>query len=429
MNSINFNKDIKKKVIIEEGEELLHNHYPLSTVDKTKRLLVGVDAGSTQTRVLLIDDLNNEPDTTLYTIPSVSSFVPNDVEIRPQGDLLYNIMDSVIVNLKALNETIFTKRRVVRGTKKTDFGGAENRISSSNQKIKSEVFYINIIDAIGYALCQKYKDSIPKNVELVVGVALPPDDRQSTTNRNAFKRQLLGQYSWTHTDSDVSINIDIAETTILTEPEAFIKAYYSTTDEEIPEYILHINGGGRSIGVELLANGIPIEKTSKSLYYGGTQLLDNLGELIAKTEGGRAAKEQALRKAINTGFLTSGKTVKDVVDYIKTVKAEMADKIYTDVTKYVFDAQQEVAIEDIAEISVSGRLFESGEYDISIADFLGEKYKQVSPNTEFIRMEGNLIPLGLAFSVCKDYYGFLEDSSIDLSAEPEDNTNEDETYV
>lgn len=429
MNSINFNKDIKKKVIIEEGEELLHNHYPLSTVDKTKRLLVGVDAGSTQTRVLLIDDLNNEPDTTLYTIPSVSSFVPNDVEIRPQGDLLYNIMDSVIVNLKALNETIFTKRRVVRGTKKTDFGGAENRISSSNQKIKSEVFYINIIDAIGYALCQKYKDSIPKNVELVVGVALPPDDRQSTTNRNAFKRQLLGQYSWTHTDSDVSINIDIAETTILTEPEAFIKAYYSTTDEEIPEYILHINGGGRSIGVELLANGIPIEKTSKSLYYGGTQLLDNLGELIAKTEGGRAAKEQALRKAINTGFLTSGKTVKDVVDYIKTVKAEMADKIYTDVTKYVFDAQQEVAIEDIAEISVSGRLFESGEYDISIADFLGEKYKQVSPNTEFIRMEGNLIPLGLAFSVCKDYYGFLEDSSIDLSAEPEDNTDEDETYV
>lgn len=429
MNSINFNKDIKKKVIIEEGEELLHNHYPLSTVDKTKRLLVGVDAGSTQTRVLLIDDLNNEPDTTLYTIPSVSSFVPNDVEIRPQGDLLYNIMDSVIVNLKALNETIFTKRRVVRGTKKTDFGGAENRISSSNQKIKSEVFYINIIDAIGYALCQKYKDSIPKNVELVVGVALPPDDRQSTTNRNAFKRQLLGQYSWTHTDSDVSINIDIAETTILTEPEAFIKAYYSTTDEEIPEYILHINGGGRSIGVELLANGIPIEKTSKSLYYGGTQLLDNLGELIAKTEGGRAAKEQALRKAINTGFLTSGKTVKDVVDYIKTVKAEMADKIYTDVTKYVFDAQQEVAIEDIAEISVSGRLFESGEYDISIADFLGEKYKQVSPNTEFIRMEGNLIPLGLAFSVCKDYYGFLEDSSIDLSAEPEDNIDEDETYV
>lgn len=429
MNSINFNKDIKKKVIIEEGEELLHNHYPLSTVDKTKRLLVGVDAGSTQTRVLLIDDLNNEPDTTLYTIPSVSSFVPNDVEIRPQGDLLYNIMDSVIVNLKALNETIFTKRRVVRGTKKTDFGGAENRISSSNQKIKSEVFYINIIDAIGYALCQKYKDAIPKNVELVVGVALPPDDRQSTTNRNAFKRQLLGQYSWTHTDSDVNINIDIAETTILTEPEAFIKAYYSTTDEEIPEYILHINGGGRSIGVELLANGIPIEKTSKSLYYGGTQLLDNLGELIAKTEGGRAAKEQALRKAINTGFLTSGKTVKDVVDYIKTVKAEMADKIYTDVTKYVFDAQQEVAIEDIAEISVSGRLFESGEYDISIADFLGEKYKQVSPNTEFIRMEGNLIPLGLAFSVCKDYYGFLEDSSIDLSAEPEDNNDEDETYV
>lgn len=421
MNNVNFNKDIKKKLVIEDGEELLHRHYPLSVVDTTKKILVGVDAGSTQTRVMLIDSLEDEPDTTLYTIPSVSSFVPNDVEIRPQGDLLYNLMDSVIVNLKASNETIFTKRRVVRGTKRVDFGGAENRISSSMQKIKSEVFYINIIDAIGYALCQKYKNNIPKNVELVVGVALPPDDRQSTANRNEFKKQLLGLYNWANPDAGIEIGIDIAESTILTEPEAFIKAYYSSTDEEIPEYILHINGGGRSIGVELLVNGVPIEKTSKSLYYGGTQLLNNLGELIAKTEGGRPAKENALRKAIDSGYLATGRVSKDVVQYIKTVKAEIADKIFTDITKHVFDAQEEVAVQDIAEVSVSGRLFESGEYDISIADFLGEKFQAVSPDTEFTRMEGNLIPLGLAFSVFKDYYGFLEDDDIDLSDEVNEN--------
>ena len=409
MDNLDLNKSAKTKVAIEEGEELLHIHYPLSVINKKVRVLAGLDVGSTQTRVVLIDSTSEEPDLTIYSVPSVSCTVSNDVEIRPQGDLLYNLMDSTIVNKKVSNETIFTKERIVRGSKKTDFGGAENRISSTMQKISSKVFYMNAIDAIGYALCQKYKAKIPSDVELVVGVALPPDDRQSTANREKFRKQLLGSYTWAHTDSKVAINIDIAETDILTEPEAFIKAYYIEEDQEVPEYVLHVNGGGRSIGVELLKNGVPIERTSKSLYYGGSQLIEDLATLIAKSEGGREPNTNSLRKALDTGYLAKGKENKDIIEYIRTSKEEIANKIFADIIKYVFDVQQEVSVEDVAEISVSGRLFAEGAYNISIADFLEDKFKGISPSTEFVVFEGNYIPLGLCYQVYGEYSDFLEE--------------------
>jgi len=409
-SGVDFSKSAKTNVAIEEGEELLYKEYSFSTVKKKVKILAGIDAGSTQTRVILIDTATEEPDLTNYIIPSVSCSVPSDVEIRPQGALLYNLLDSTIINKKLSKETIFTKERIVRGTKKIDFGGAENRISSTVQKINSKIFYMNIIDAIGYSLCQKYQGSIPTDIELIVGVALPPDDRQSSANRNKFREELLGAYTWAHTESKVEVNIDIAEAEILTEPEAFIKAYYIEQGEDVPEYVVHINGGGRSIGVELLKNGVPIEKTSKSLYYGGSQLIENLGTLIAKSEGGREPNTNALRKALDTGYLARGKESKDVIKYIKTVKEEMADQIFADVIKSVFDVQQEVSVEDVAEISVSGRLFSEGEYKFSIADALASKFEQLSPSTDFFFVEGNYIPLGLGYQVFGEYSDNLLDN-------------------
>lgn len=430
METVDLNKEVLKKVAIEEGEELLHKEYSISVVPGKVKVLIGADAGSTQTRIVIVDSLTEEPDTTAYAIPSTFSVVPNDVEIRAKSETLYGTLDSVIINQKVSTETIFDKVRVVRGTKKVDFGGAENRISSSMQKITSDVFYINLVDAIGYALVQKYEGKIPSDVDIVLGVALPPDDRQSTANQNKFRKEIIGEYSWTHKDSSASVNLNIAEAVIMTEPEAFIKAYYIENGLEIPEFVLHINGGGRSIGVELLENGVPIEKASRSFYYGGTQLLDNLGNLISKTEGGRPAKSVALAKAIKSGILANGRESKDVIEYIKTVKSEFADKIFTEVIKEVFDAQDRVAIEDVADISVSGRLFDEGEYKVSIADFLGKKFNSISPSTEFYAVAGNLIPLGLAYEVYSDYSGFIakDESKVhylganDLDIVDDDNT-------
>ena len=399
-------------VKIEKGEEALYQEYNLKTVDRTLNALIGIDGGSTQTRCLIVDNMENV-DETLYSIPSVASFVPSDVEIRSQGTLLYQNMDSVLRNNSDKVSTTFSKIRVVRGTKKLDHNGAEQRISSTSQKIQTDLFYINIIDAIGYALCMKYKDQIPSQVKLAIGVALPPDDRNSTVNVNTFLNNLLGSYTWSLTEYDVKINIEIENCSVRTEPEAFANAAHIAVDEEFPEVELHCNMGGRSTGVELLVNGHPISAVSTTFPYGGAQLADKLGFVIANTRGGRAPQYRALKSALETGNLKDGTSVIPVVKEITQVKEEVAKKLKADIIKYVFDAQSDFTPKDVSVFSVSGRAFNGGDYEVSIADFLQEEFKVESPHTEFEAISENYIPLGLALAVYDEYGALLENDEIE----------------
>lgn len=409
LQNVNLKTTAKAKTVIQKGEEKLHEHYSVYNVDTRKRLLVGVDGGSTQTRVLIIDNLD-EPDTELYTIPSTSSFVVKDLEIRNQGENLYDVMDSYITNLASSAELIFTKERVIRGNKKVDFNGTEERISSTNQKISSKPFYINIIDAIGYAIVQKYTE-IPKEVDVILGVALPPDDRASQVNIDKFNSIINNSFKWANTELGVEITINVIENIVRTEPEAFIMAYHITQEEEIPEVELHINAGGRSIGIELLENGRAIDSVSKTLAYGGAPMLEDLGNLISKSEGGRKPSNKALTEAIKTGLLKVGNTTKDITDYIKTIKKQYADRIYNDVIKEVFDVQREITLNDVNIISISGGTFSEGECGISVAEYLEEDFKRAAPDTDFVYIEYNYIPLGLAFNLFNEYGGFIEDVS------------------
>ena len=406
--AVDLKSTAKGKVVIQEGEEKLHQHYNVSNVNGRKRLLISVDGGSTQTRDLIIDNLE-EPDTELYTIPSTLSFISKDLVIRSQGDNLYDHMDSYITNLASSAETIFAKERVIRGNKKVDFNGAEERISSTTQKISSKTFYINIIDAIGYALVQKYEE-IPSEIDVILGVALPPDDRSSQVNLDKFTSIINNSFIWANRDLGLKVTINIIENLVLTEPEAFMLASNTTEREgEVPEVELHINAGGRSIGIELLENGRAIDAASKPLAYGGAPLLEDLGNLISKSEGGRKPSNKALSEAVKTGLLKVGNTTKDITKYIKTVKRQYADRIYNDVVKEVFDVQREITLNDVNIISISGGTFSAGTCDISVAKYLEENFKSTAPNTNFVYINWNYIPLGLAFSLFNEYGGFLEE--------------------
>lgn len=407
----NLNVDLKavskNKVVIQPGEEKLHAPYAVKNVKGKKRLLVAIDGGSTQTRVLIIDNLE-EPDTELYTIPSTSSFVVKDLEIRSQGENLYDLMDSYITNLANSVEPIFTKDRVIRGNKKTDFNGTEERISSTNQKISSKPFYLNLIDAIGYALVQKYTE-IPTEIDVILGVALPPDDRASQVNIDKFNSIINNSFLWANGELGIEVKINILENIVRTEPEAFMIAYHTTQEEEVPEVELHINAGGRSTGLELLENGRAIDSVSKTLAYGGAPMLEDLGNLISKSEGGRKPSNKALAEAIKTGLLKVGNTTKPIDNYIRTIKKQYADRIYNDVIKEVFDVQREITLNDVNVISISGGTFSEGECGISVAEYLEENFKRVAPDTDFIYIEENYIPLGLAFGLFSEYGGFIEE--------------------
>ena len=403
--------DLIKKVtsrerVCEEGEERLHREFDTTQVSKKVKVVVGVDCGSTQTRACVIDSENTdnllEQLGVTYVIPSVSASILDDRNIPKKTNFLYDYMDTSISNLSGNMEAPFHQVRLVRGTKAMDVEEKENRLTSTTQKVVDPTFYYNIFDAIGYALIDKYEGQVPKEVEIVLSVALPPDDN-NPKNIQTLQKNLVG-FNWKLLEKDVVIKCTISGVFVYTEPEAFIKAYYVLSGEDTPEATLHIEGGGRSIGAEILVNGQTLGSAQKSIDYGGTQLKEMLGRLYVAKYGGRAPREAALESAIRTGFLKRGNDSLDIKELLEESMRVFAAKIVDETRLRVFDQQSKVGFQDLNVISVSGRLFKKGKHELSLASFVAEEFAKLAPSTQFVHLEGNFIPSGLVLTALSEMY-------------------------
>lgn len=408
---------VKKKQHIELGEEKLYKAYNFANVKRTVDLLMGIDGGSTQTRVIIL--ANNDLDiNTQYIIPSNNVLLNDDRELKPKSEELVDRLDSFIVNEKQSKEAKIGRDRIVRATKMLDTGLSPTSISSTMQKIDEPIFYLNIVDSIGYALMQKYEDEIPTEVNLVAGIALPPDDMSSTRNMNIFRQNIVGSYTWTHKDSQVKIKINILDVELATEPEAFVMAYYASTGKETPETVLCINTGGRSTGVAVLRNSKIVDSASLTFAYGGNQFRSELGNIYVNRCGGRVPTDELLGNAIKTGKLKSGNSTIDIVEDITKACDVYAERLFMDTVKNVCD-RAGMPLYSINEIVMCGGLARGGSYDISVADYLGDRFETRTPDTEYTVVEENLIPFGLAF-IAFNRHGDLIGDEIEEDAEIEE---------
>lgn len=396
MSNLDFmSMKVKAKKKIRKGEEKLHKVYDLRNVEKTVDLIMGVDGGSTQNRAIILD--GNLVPSEQYIIPSPCIKLEDDREVAPNTQELIDTLDSFIVGENPSKTVYIGKERVLRDTKMVNTGMAATTLTSSVLKIEEPMFYINLIDAIGYALCQHYNDEIPTNVNLVLGVALPPEDMKYTKQKKKFLDNILGRYNWTHRDSGVKININIMDAELATEPEAFIKAWYSSQGIEIPEVVLGVNTGGRSIGVELMINGNRVLNSSKAFSYGGNQFLRDLATNCGNSDKNLGDPSVSrLEDAVLTGKLKVGNSTIDIVDEIKLTCLQYGKTLLDDTIKEVLDVAGKKLI-DVNEVIFCGGLARGGEYNVSVADFFGDNLEEKSPETEYTVIEENLIPLGLTF--------------------------------
>lgn len=413
INDLSFKNKIEK----EPGEEHLYQVCDFKQRKKSVSVLAGVDCGSTQTRVTLFSPGNVSFDP-MYIYPSVSSFVPDDRELIPKDGSLYSVMDTTITNQSPNIKNILQKERVIRGNKFRDSLLSENKLDSTGQKIDNMSFYANLIDALGYSICERYGKEIPDKVTVYLGVALPPDDISSTLNKNKFFKEITNLYRWKLNDLNIQIDLDIVACDVLTEPEAFFQAYHLINQLEVPEVSLHLEGGGRSFGVALFVDGIAIDSASATLPFGGNQLASSLGDSYIAKYGGRKPSLTLLAKALKTGTLKNGSSYIDVTDLICQVKNEFAKKIFDNLISLVFDQQTKISFESVDTVSVSGRIFDEGTYDVSLATPLCELFKAKSPHIEFNHIEDSYISHGLALLMYKNYMGYLEEEvSSDLVTE------------
>lgn len=398
-------KDVEK---IGRGEEPLHKKYIFKNEpDRRETVLAYEDGGSTQTRGNMLDvkDLGHfdEHLDEVIVIPSTSASVIDDRVIEPYSDNLYDNLESQIVNMSVASDALFRNVRLVRGSKAVNVEMYENRLGSSTQKTSDATYYYNILDAIGYQALLKYQDRVPVQLGVYLSVSLPPDDLNEI-NQKRF-RDNMKSFKWVHAPSGVSIQIDIVKIYTMTEPEAYAKGhYYTRRDGQIPDFTLHIEGGGRSIGAEILRYKKTLKGGQKTLDFGGNQLLNFLNDSYVQKYGGSRLRQEVLEEAIIRGTVRVGNETREVVDLIKQAKQQMAARIFHTIKREVFDTQTRVGLTDLNIVTVSGRLFDEGEYGVSVAQYLQKFFVEASEFTLFEKLEDNMIPQGLMLESMMEFF-------------------------
>lgn len=386
---------LRSEISVGYMESCLLDSLPvLEPSEKCGTLLISADCGSTQTRISIVD-LDNADFTSglrdIFVIPSRFGLMTEFLDkSQIKSDVFYDNLQSRVVNNAWEEGCLVNFQLVGRATIMEDLGLVPNRMSSTKEKSEDPSLFINLIDAIGYALIRKYGGKVPKTNEIYLSLALPPEDL-SGNNKDRLMRNLK-KYKWSQGNQPM-IELNFSNIVFVPEAEAFIQGYYALNDGELPEVSLHIEGGGRSISPALCRYGRAVNTARVSLPYGGGMLRKMIADEFY-TEEQIHLSERQLDAAIETGSCKVGKKVYDLVYYIENAKDTIAKKIVSDLITKVFENLDGIRITDVEEITASGRLFAPGEYDMSLMNFVSKEFRRFAPNADFTVIEEPYINKG-----------------------------------
>lgn len=413
-----FKRKQEKKFVLDANQE----QYSID-------LFAGVDAGSTETRVALADyedvallksidedssidqlreALHNFGET--YKIPSSYADIGNDNrEIVKTSNNLVDNLDSRIHGLFCKAEKpMITYHRILRGSRLDNaVGVVTTHMDTNTEKVDNVTFYLNVIDGLGYAIVQKYSGRIPSTVNVKLSVSVRPRELQ-TFSREKMRDNLVGKFCFTTESIDIQMNITSVDFT--TEPEA--QLYGASTVYGVRSQIegesacsrifdlmndsdvyMHIEGGGSSIGVELMRNGNIIANCSRTFNVGGKYLANTVADAI-KSQLGRNCKHLQAEAAVIKCRLKDGNNDIDVAPIVAKCKSLLALRIFECLKHEVLDMVDDIGITDLAFISLGGRLFAQDAAGVSVAQYLEQLIKNESPNTEIIQIPETYIPHG-----------------------------------
>lgn len=400
-------------IIIDEGQSA--NTDPVE-------LVIGVDAGSTQTRVCIADardakmlleteniESYDKLKSEVYVIPSTFAIVGDEREITPNSKNLEDNYDSRIIRIRtAAVKPLVGSDRILRGQKIKDTVGLPLRyLDSSSNKMDNSIFYLNILDGIGYALLQKYSGGIPKAVKIHLVLSVRPKELNSIC-QSKMNDNFIGEFvfNW----NSVSINLNIVTTMYTTEPEAQITGTSAIMDlaatvcdsseardlsqkfNNSDSYI-HIEGGGSSIGVEVVKHGNIVDAASSTFQLGGNYLVRVIIDRLREVKG-RTVSEESVREAVQTCLLRNGREREDISEVISAAKNQVGLDIVERLRHDVIDLIPDLSLLDMDFITLGGRLFNTDDSGISIGSYFAEYIHQISPNTEVIILKDNAIPQG-----------------------------------
>jgi hypothetical protein len=403
--------DFGESNLIEEGEDWLHEEYACFPGDDRK-LIIGADCGSTQTRISVITEEDIKNDTILdsagkyYIIPSEFKEITTSF-VNPTDKTLWGNMCSVIAKstLKP-EEELVRKHKILRGDLANSiYGIMGNRIDATRSKIDFPDLYLNIIDSIGYMAVAKFSSCFPATIRCKLGVALPPGDVSSDTTLSRFRDRLCGTYSWSCIGRKLEIIIE--DVMSQSEPLAQIAACFALGEiGPIPSYRLVVEAGGRSTGLVIVGpNNRALEGMSRTIPDGGLKLHKIFSD-IYYSDSGIMPSVEASEMAVRTGFLRDGGSRLDVKKYVEEAKRAFSAGLVRQVGAVLLNGTN-ITYRDIGEICFGGRLFNNEDDSDSMLEYFMDAYNAFSLNTERFRPSMNMIPLGMvlkAYTVFNSWF-------------------------
>ena len=386
-------------------------------------LIAGVDAGSTETRVCLSDyndaqvfadnsRMRNALDAllTTYRIPSTYAEADDSREISPVSDALDDNYDSVVILVhNTADKPLLGRTRVLRGRKIQDaMGVVPQFLDSSTNKTDNVIFYTNIIDALGYAVMQKYNGAIPAEVNIYLTLSVRPKELTSFCKKK-MNENLVGSfmYNW----RSISMKINICGLDFTTEPEAEISGTTTVYDLRAAcgidaqrhtemanrldgsDCFVHIEGGGSSIGVEVLRGGSILDACSSTFPLGGNYMAQVFIDQYRENTG-RTVTRDAANGAIINCTLRDGRNVVDVSQLVSQCKNQVARSILEGIRHDVIDVMSDLTLRDIEFFTLGGRLFAPDEGGTTIGEYFTKYVQQLAPNTDVITLPENFIAQG-----------------------------------
>lgn len=421
------------EIKMKEGEEALAGVINPVQGDWTlDPCFIGLDGGNTQCRVIGLDKYNLETDVDDYfIIPSEYGMSEtSDEEIRPQGNRLYNKMDSTVISQAPVgSKVLFNKVRIVRGTKKMDSSFSEGLINHNVPKRDSKTYHLNVIDSIGYWVMCKHQDSIPKEVKVRLGLSLRPGEVSQKAFLDLFRERILNKFTWKNAEYGIEMTINIVDVVVKSEPESQQIAQYRIPNEdgsydEIPDYTLAIMGGGSNSAVEVLHKDISIKYASRMFKECGESFIQDLTAEITRKKHFTPVKEE-VEKSLKSGLVKYGNDTIDISSSIVATVLKYGEQMSNNILQQVLNERTRLELTQINVITFSGRFLrkcnlkwseelntafpgrfdtvEKAEAGISIADVIKEWLEPLSPKTEFEVIDSNLIPLGNLLAITELY--------------------------
>lgn len=420
------------EIKMKEGEEFLASVIkPVQGTWTLDKAFVGIDGGNTQNRLVGLDKLNLGTDLEDYfIIPSAYGMSTiSDEEIKPQGQKLYNKMDTTITsNASVGSKVLFNKVRIIRGTKKQDASFNEGIINPNIAKMDSPTYYINIIDSLGYFFMCRHADNVPKEVNLKLGLSLRPGEVIHANRLQLFRDRIIHKFTWKNDEYGIEIVLNIQDVEVKSEPESQQLAQYMIpnedgTYEQVPEYTLAIMGGGSNSAVEVLHQDRALRTASQMFEECGDTFIRDIAREVARKRPFTPSLEE-VEKSLKTGLVKYGNDTIDISVIIASVVEKYGNNMFNKIMSTVFDVRTGLKLEQINITTFSGRFlrkckfkwseelaqayprFENealAEEGLSIADVIMELLNPLSPKTDFEMIDDNLIPLGNLLAITEKY--------------------------